>query len=179
MRETFGAAPRGDPPGFVRILDTRTLLVPHRVGNNRLDAMSNLLVNPRIGILFLVPGMNETLRINGTARITDDARLLTPSAMQNRAPKVGLVVTVEEAFLHCAKALVRSELRNPDKHIDRAILPSYPSNAARPRRRTDARRERTADTGDGRTRALLEVHDQPLFRGARYASHEASRTLGR
>jgi PPOX class probable FMN-dependent enzyme len=120
-------SPRGDPPGFVRILDTRTLLVPDRVGNNRLDAMSNLLVNPRIGILFLVPGMNETLRINGTARITDDARLLAPSAMQNRAPKVGLVVTVEEVFLHCAKALVRSELWNPERHIDRAILPSYPA----------------------------------------------------
>jgi PPOX class probable FMN-dependent enzyme len=119
-------SPRGDPPGFVRTLDARTLLVPDRVGNNRLDAMSNLLVNPRIGLLFLVPGMNETLRINGTARITDDVRLLAASAMQNRAPKVGLVVTVEQAFLHCAKALVRSDLWNPEKHIDRAILPSYP-----------------------------------------------------
>ncbi|HVQ70486.1 MAG TPA: MSMEG_1061 family FMN-dependent PPOX-type flavoprotein [Bradyrhizobium sp.] len=106
-------SPRGDPPGFVSILDARTLLVPDRVGNNRLEAMSNLLVDPRIGILFLVPGMNETLRINGTARITDDAPLLAPSAMQNHAPKVGLIVTVEEAFLHCAKALVRSDLWNP------------------------------------------------------------------
>jgi uncharacterized protein len=120
-------SPRGDPPGFVSILDARTLLVPDRVGNNRLDAMSNLLVNPRIGILFLVPGMNETLRINGTARITNDTRLLAPSTMQNHAPKVGLIVTIEEAFLHCAKALVRSDLWNAEKHIDRAILPSYPA----------------------------------------------------
>jgi PPOX class probable FMN-dependent enzyme len=118
-------SPRGDPPGFVRVLDERTLLLPDRVGNNRLDAMTNLLVNPRIGLLFLVPGMNETLRINGTARITDDARMLLPSAVNNRPPKVGLVIAVEEAFLHCAKALVRSALWDGTRHIDRASLPSY------------------------------------------------------
>jgi len=118
-------SPRGDPPGFVRALDERTLLLPDRVGNNRLDAMTNLLVNPRIGLLFLVPGMNETLRINGTARITDDARLLAASAITNRPPKVGLVVSIEEAFLHCPKALIRSALWDASRHIDRAILPSY------------------------------------------------------
>jgi uncharacterized protein len=118
-------SPRGDPPGFVRELDERTLLLPDRVGNNRLDAMTNLLVNPRIGLLFLVPGMNETLRINGTARITDDPRLLAPSAINGRQPKVGLVITIEEAFLHCAKALVRSALWDATRHIDRAILPTY------------------------------------------------------
>jgi uncharacterized protein len=118
-------SPRGDPAGFVRVLDDSTLLLPDRVGNNRLDAMTNLLVNPRIGLLFLVPSMNETLRINGTARITDDARLLAPSAVGNRPPKVGLLVTIEEAFLHCAKALIRSALWDANRHIDRAILPSY------------------------------------------------------
>jgi PPOX class probable FMN-dependent enzyme len=118
-------SPRGDPAGFVRVLDELTLLVPDRVGNNRLDAMTNLLVNPRIALLFLVPGMNETLRINGTARITDDARLLAPSAVNNRAPKVGLLVAVEEALLHCAKALIRSALWDASRHIDRAILPTY------------------------------------------------------
>ena len=118
-------SPRGDPPGFVRVLDEVTLLVPDRVGNNRLDSMTNLLVNPRIGLLFLVPGMNETLRINGTARITDDARLLTPSAVNNRPPKVGLVVKIEEALLHCAKALIRSALWDASRHIERAILPTY------------------------------------------------------
>jgi uncharacterized protein len=87
--------------------------------------MTNLLVNPRIGMLFLVPGMNETLRINGTARITDDARVLTPSAVRDRAPKVGLIVTVEEAFLHCAKALTRAALWDASRHVDRSILPSY------------------------------------------------------
>jgi uncharacterized protein len=118
-------SPRGDPAGFVRVLDQRTLLLPDRVGNNRLDAMTNLLVNPRIGMLFLVPGMNETLRINGTARITDDARLLASCAVNDRPPKVGLVVAIEEAFLHCAKALIRSALWDESKHIDRRILPSY------------------------------------------------------
>ncbi len=118
-------SPRGDPAGFVRIIDARTLLLPDRVGNKRLDAMTNLLVNPRIGLLFLVPGMNETLRINGTARITDDTRLLTPCAVGGRPPKIGLVVTIEEAFLHCAKALVRSALWDETRHIDRAILPGY------------------------------------------------------
>ena len=119
-------SPRGDPAGFVRVLDDVTLLLPDRVGNNRLDAMTNLLANPRIGLLFLVPGMNETLRINGTARITSDARLLAPSAVGSREPKVGLLIEVEEAFLHCAKALVRSALWDASRHIDRASLPSYP-----------------------------------------------------
>ena len=105
---------------------TRTLLLPDRVGNNRLDGMTNLIANPRIGMLFFVPGMNETLRINGTARITDDrapAGAHAPSAAA--PPKVGLVIAVEEAFLHCAKALVRSKLWDASRHIDRASLPSY------------------------------------------------------
>ena len=103
-------SPRGDPAGFVRVLDELTLLIPDRVGNNRLDSITNLLVNPRVGVLFLVPGMNETLQINGTARITDDARLLAPSAVNNRPPKIGLVVAIQEALLHCPKALNRSAL---------------------------------------------------------------------
>jgi uncharacterized protein len=118
-------SPRGDPPGFVRVLDELTLLVPDRVGNNRFDAITNLLVNPRIGLLFLVPGMNETLRINGTARITDDARLLAHSMVNNRSPKVGIVVAIEEALLHCPKALIRSALWDASRHIDRSILPTY------------------------------------------------------
>ena len=117
--------PRGDPPGFVRVLDGRHLLLPDRVGNNRLDTMTNLFQNPAIGIIFLVPGMNETLRVNGTAVITDDARLLEDSAMQGRAPKVGLLIEVKEAFMHCPKAFVRSKLWDAAQHIDRAQLPSY------------------------------------------------------
>ena len=118
-------SPRGDPPGFVKVLDERTLLLPDRVGNNRFDAMLNLLTDPRIGMLFFVPGMGETLRVNGTARITDDSRVLEQCAMQGRAPKVGIVLTVAEAFLHCPKALNRSNLWDAARHIDRSELPSY------------------------------------------------------
>ena len=139
----------------MRELDERTLLLPDRVGNNRLDAMTNLFVNPRIGLLFLVPGMNETLRINGTARVTDDARLLAPSAINGRAPKVGLVIAIEEAFLHCAKALIRSALWDASRHIDRADPAELRRDAARSRPRADARRERAAEPGDGRARAVL------------------------
>jgi len=119
------ASPRGDPPGFIRVLDDTHVLLPDRVGNNRLDNYVNLLANPRIAMLVLVPGMGETLRINGTARITNDARLLEASAIRDRAPKIGLLIAVEEAFLHCSKALVRSDLWNPDSHIDRKQLATY------------------------------------------------------
>ena len=118
-------SPRGDPPGFIRVLDDRHLLLPDRVGNNRLDNYLNLLSNPAIGMLVLVPGMGETLRINGTARITDDTRLLSASAIRDRAPKIGLLIDVEEAFLHCSKALVRSDLWNSAKHVDRSQLATY------------------------------------------------------
>ena len=107
-------------------MDDQTILLPDRVGNNRLDAFVNILSNPQVGLLVIVPGMGETLRINGKALITDDARLLEESAVDARAPKVGLVIKIEEAFLHCPKAFVRSQLWNPDRHIDRKILPTYP-----------------------------------------------------
>lgn len=118
-------SPRGDPPGFVQMLDDKHLLLPDRVGNNRLDTLTNLLNNPRIGLLFLVPGMGETLRINGTAKITDDPRLLARCTVEGRTPKVAVLITIEEAFVHCSKALKRSDLWNPERHIDRTELPSY------------------------------------------------------
>ena len=117
--------PRGDPPGFVRVIDDGHVLLPDRVGNNRLDTMTNLLENPAIGMIFMVPGMNETLRINGTGRITDDQRLLEPCAVQGRAPKVGILVAIKEAFMHCPKAFIRSGLWDPSRQIDRAQLASY------------------------------------------------------
>ncbi len=119
-------SPRGDPPGFLRMLDEHTILLPDRVGNNRLDALANVLANPQVGLLVLVPGMGETLRINGTARITDDSRVLEDSAIDGRVPKVGLIIRVEEAFLHCPKAFVRSRLWDASRHIERKTLPSYP-----------------------------------------------------
>ena len=127
---TYGAAgadvsPRGDPAGFVRVLDDRHLLLPDRVGNNRFDSMENILENGQIGMLFLVPGMAEVLRVNGAARITDDAALLEASAVQGRPPKIGVLIAVREAYLHCAKAINRAGLWDPSRHIDRNELPSY------------------------------------------------------
>jgi uncharacterized protein len=118
-------SPRGDPAGFVRVLDDRHLLLPDRIGNNRFDSFANLFANPQIGALFLVPGLAEVLRINGLARVTDDAALLAPLAVRGRAPIVGLVIEVREAYLHCAKAINRASLWDPSKHIDRAELPTY------------------------------------------------------
>ena len=118
-------SPRGDPAGFVRVLDDRHLLLPDRIGNNRFDSYANVFANPQVGLLFLVPGMAEVLRINGFARVTDDAALLAASAVQGRAPKVGLLIEIREAYLHCAKAINRAALWDPSKHIDRAELPSY------------------------------------------------------
>lgn len=118
------ASPKGDAPGFVAVLDDSTLLIPDRLGNNRVDSMQNILENPHVGLLFLVPGMGETLRVNGRARITTDVELLEPLAVQGKTPKSGLVVEVEEVFLHCAKSLIRSKLWDPAIQIDRADFPS-------------------------------------------------------
>lgn len=118
-------SPRGDPAGFVRVLDDHHILLPDRIGNNRFDTMANLFENPAIGLLFFVPGMSEMLRINGTARITDDVALLASCAVQGRAPRVGILIHVREAYLHCAKAINRAGLWDPARHIDRAKLPSY------------------------------------------------------
>jgi PPOX class probable FMN-dependent enzyme len=117
-------SPRGDPPGFVQVIDDNTILIPDRPGNNRLDTMANIMANPNVGLLFFVPGFEDTLRLNGKARITDDAALLSACTVSGKAPKVGMLVTVEEVFLHCAKALKRSRLWDPDSRQDRAQMPS-------------------------------------------------------
>jgi uncharacterized protein len=117
-------SPRGDPAGFVRILDERTLLLPDRPGNKLADTLTNLLEDDRIALLFLIPGVNDTFRVNGRARIVDDPELLAESAVEGKPPRLGLLVTVEEAYTQCPKALLRSELWNPERHIDRSELPS-------------------------------------------------------
>jgi PPOX class probable FMN-dependent enzyme len=118
-------SPRGDPAGFVRVLDDRHLLLPDRIGNNRFDSMENIFETGHIGMLFLVPGMAEVLRVNGSARVTDDAALLRDCAVKGRAPQVGVLVEVREAYLHCAKAINRAALWDPSRHINRNELPSY------------------------------------------------------
>ncbi|HLX33082.1 MAG TPA: MSMEG_1061 family FMN-dependent PPOX-type flavoprotein [Gaiellaceae bacterium] len=116
-------SPRGDPAGFVRILDERTLLLPDRPGNKLADTLTNLLEDDRIALLFLIPGVNDTFRVNGRARIVDDAELLADSTVEGKAPRLGLLVTVEEAYTQCPRALLRSELWNPEKHVSRDELP--------------------------------------------------------
>jgi hypothetical protein len=116
-------SPRGDPAGFVRILDERTLLIPDRPGNKLADTLTNLLADPRIALLFLIPGVGDSFRVNGRARIVDDAELLADSTVEGKVPKLGVVVEIEEAFTQCSKALVRSDLWNPEKHVDRSELP--------------------------------------------------------
>jgi uncharacterized protein len=116
-------SPRGDPAGFVRILDERTLLIPDRPGNKLADTLTNLLEDPRIGLLFLIPGVGDSFRVNGRARIVDDQELLAGSVVEGKTPKLGILVEIEEAFTQCSKALVRSDLWNPDKHVDRSELP--------------------------------------------------------
>jgi PPOX class probable FMN-dependent enzyme len=117
--------PRGDHPGFVHILDDSTLAIPDWPGNNRLDSLTNVLANPAIGLLFLIPGVDETLRVNGNASISTDADLVRRWEANGRHPKSALVVTVGEAFLHCGKALIRSRLWHDDFKVERSQLPSY------------------------------------------------------
>ena len=117
-------SPRGDAPGFVQVLDERTLLIPDRPGNNRLDSMANIVHNPNVGLLFLIPGVTETLRVNGRARLVTRPDLLERFEVRGRAPKVAILIEVAEAFLHCSKALIRSRLWQDDAKVDRRALPS-------------------------------------------------------
>ena len=118
-------SPRGDPPGFVAVLDTQTLLIPDRPGNRQVDSLQNIIEHPHVGLLFLVPGMNETLRVSGTVEIVTDSELLAPLSVRGKPPISGLRVTVEEAFLHCGRALIRSRLWDPAVQIERSSFPSY------------------------------------------------------
>ena len=117
-------SPRGDPPGFVHIIDDSTFVIPDRPGNNRLDTMVNIALNPNVACLFLIPGFEDTLRVAGKACITDDAELLRHCIVNGKQPTLGVVVKVEEAFIHCAKALRRSKLWHDDYKQDRSQMPS-------------------------------------------------------
>ena len=119
------ASPRGDPPGFVQVLDDKTLLLPDRPGNNQVDSLQNIVQYSGVGLLFFVPGMNETLRVKGKAEIVTDAEVLESMTWKSRAPLSGLRVTVGEAFLHCGRALIRSRIWDPVVQIDRSTYPIY------------------------------------------------------
>ena len=118
------ASPRGGTPGFVKTPDAHTLLLPDAGGNNRLDTLSNLLDDPRIGLVFLIPGVDETLRVNGTARLREEALYTDFFTAERQRPKLVIEVRVAEAYLHCPKALMRSRLWSADAQVDRAVLPT-------------------------------------------------------
>ena len=119
-------SPRGDPPGFVKVLDSNTLLIPDRPGNNRLDTLANILSNPAVGLLFMIPGYDDTLRLNGHARISRDPQLLELTTANDRMSTVAIVVNVHEVFMHCAKAFRRSKLWAPESLQNRSDMPSLP-----------------------------------------------------
>jgi uncharacterized protein len=122
--EGLDCSPRGDPAGFVHIADERTLLIPDRRGNNRIDSLRNIVRDPRVALLFLIPGVGETVRVNGTARLTADPELCTRFAMGDKVPRCIIEVTVETVFTQCQKALVRSKLWDPETQIARSELPT-------------------------------------------------------
>lgn len=121
---TCDVTPRGDPPGAVRILDERTLLLPERPGNRLADALRNILENPHVGLLFLVPGVTDTLRVNGRATIVTNDELLAPCAVEGKTPPLGALVDIEEVFTHCSKAFLRAQLWDPARYVDRSELPT-------------------------------------------------------
>ena len=120
----FDASPRGGEPGFIKVVDDLTLMIPDSPGNNRLDSLKNIIESGRVGLLFLIPGVDETLRINGAAHVSVDAEKLQLFASEKRAPKVVIEVTIEEAYLHCAKAFMRSKLWADESRRERSVLPT-------------------------------------------------------
>ena len=122
--EGLDCSPKGDPAGFVHILDDKTLAIPDRPGNNRLDGFRNILRDPRIALLFLIPGIGETLRVNGRASISIDPELMQSFAINGKLPRCVLIVHVDSVYFHCSKAIVRSKLWDPATQIDRKSLPS-------------------------------------------------------
>jgi PPOX class probable FMN-dependent enzyme len=122
--EGLDCSPRGDKPGFVRVHDETTLMLPDRRGNNRIDSLRNIVRDPRVALLFLIPGVGNTLRVNGRARISVEPALLNSFAVEDKAPRSVMVMTVDAVYFQCARALVRSELWNPARHVDPKGLPS-------------------------------------------------------
>jgi PPOX class probable FMN-dependent enzyme len=120
--EGLDCSPRGDAPGFVRIADEKTLMIPDRRGNNRIDSLRNIVRDPRVALLFLIPGVSETMRVNGRAALSTDPELLESFTVDGKAPRCVIVVTVERAYFQCAKAIVRSKLWDPAMHVPRGKL---------------------------------------------------------
>jgi hypothetical protein len=122
--EGLDCSPRGDLPGFVRIHDDKTLMMPDRRGNNRIDSLRNIVRDPRVALLFLIPGSGSTLRVNGRAHVSAEPELLALFKVEGKMPRTVIVMTVDEIYFQCARAIVRSDLWNPDKRVDPKTLPT-------------------------------------------------------
>jgi hypothetical protein len=121
---TCDVSPRGDPAGFVKVLDERTLLLPDRPGNRLADSFRNVLENPHVALIFIIPGISDTFRVNGRATIVEDPELLEPCAVEGKVPTLGFLIEVDEAYTHCPKAFLRAKLWDPGSYVDRSELPS-------------------------------------------------------
>jgi uncharacterized protein len=147
-------SPKGDPPGFVAVLDETTLAIPDRPGNHRLDTFENLLTHPEIGLLFLIPGNGDTLRVSSKGRIVRDSTLQTRLAVDGKPPQLVLAVTVEQAFMHCPKCIVRSRLWIPERWPDRSNVPTLAEAVVA--------HAKPAETG-AEVRAIIDDHNAHLY----------------
>jgi uncharacterized protein len=157
------ASPKGDRPGFVLVLDERTLVIPDRPGNRRADSLFNILDNPHVGLLFMIPGMGETLRVNGSASLVRDPALLERLAVDGKTPQLAIVVEVEECYLHCAKALLRSQLWDPARFMPRCEMPSLAQmiqDQIRPPGRSDEEHARLVEE---HARGTAEAYQSNLY----------------
>lgn len=148
-------SPKGDQPGFVAVLDDETLAIPDRPGNKRFDSLQNILANPHVGLLFLIPGMDETLRVNGTAELVRDPELLGRLSVAGKEPLLAIVVHVEEAFLHCGRSSLRASIWSPEKYMPRDELPSLArmiSDQIRPADRSETEHEDVVRAAEAHTK---------------------------
>jgi uncharacterized protein len=148
-------SPKGDAPGFVRVLDDHTLAIPDRPGNKRFDSLQNMLANPHVGLLFVVPGIDETLRVNGTVELVQDPRLLASLAVEGKAPLLAILVHVEEAYIHCARSFLRGHIWDPAGFVAKSEWPTISrviADQTRPADRSDAEHESLIAENDATTR---------------------------
>ncbi len=169
-------SPRGDPAGFVRILDERTLLIPDRPGNRIADSLRNILANPHVGILFLIPGIGDTFRVNGRATLVTDEELLADSTVEGKPPKLGILVEIDEAYTQCSKALIRSDLWNPEQQMSAPTSRARARSSALCARRRPSTPTSTTALGPSATRAATACTSQSP---ARRVSALCSRRRGR
>lgn len=147
-------SPKGDAPGFVLVLDETTLVIPDRPGNRRLDSLENIMRNPHVGLLFVIPGMDETLRVNGTAEIIQDDDILGQLAVGDRQPQLGILVRIQECYLHCARSFLRAQVWEPSRFMPRSEMPSLSrmiQDQIRPRERDESEHERIVAENEVRT----------------------------